>query len=282
MPNAELPRLHVARRGAGEPLLLIMGMAGHHRMWSEPFLRLLEEDFDILAFDHRGIGTSDRADAPFTIADLADDAAGLLPRAGWERAHVFGISLGGMVAQELALRHPEKVRTLTLGCTYPGVGGDLSATGARRALEAAATRDEELAVRTMFEVNVSARYAADPANWETFRREALAVRVPVPVVMMQMQAVLGHDAIGRLARIAAPTLVLHGTEDEMLAVANGERIAELIPGARLERFEGAGHLFWWEEPERAAALLREHCLRQAPGTRPGARGSSDVEHSGLD
>jgi 3-oxoadipate enol-lactonase len=253
--------LHHVRRGAGTPLLLIMGMAGHHRMWAEPFLALLEKDFDVVAFDHRGIGTSDRADEPFTIADLADDAVGVLDEVGWPRAHVFGISLGGMVAQEFALRHPERLRTLSLGCTYPGIGGDLSATGAQRAIEAASTRDEELAVRTAFEVNVSARYAADAANFAAFRETALAVRVPVPVVMMQAQAVLQHDALSRLSRITAPTLVMHGTEDQMLAVANGRQIAGLIPGARLEIFEGAGHLFWWEEPERTAALLREHCGR---------------------
>jgi len=252
------PQLHRVRRGAGEPLLLIMGMAGHHRMWGEPFLSLLERDFDIVTFDHRGIGTSSRADEPFTIADLADDAARVLAEAGLDSAHVFGISLGGMVAQELALRRPDLVRTLALGCTYPGTGGDLSATGVQRAVEASATRDEELAVRTAFEVNHSAGYAADPANFATFRAESLAVKVPVAVMMMQMQAVLGHDAVSRLPRITAPTLVMHGTQDEILAVANAGQIAGLIPNARLELFEGAGHVFWWEDPERTVALLREH------------------------
>ncbi|HEU5475390.1 MAG TPA: alpha/beta fold hydrolase [Actinophytocola sp.] len=252
------PQLHRIRRGTGAPLLLIMGMGGHHRMWGEPFLSLLEKDFDIVAFDHRGIGTSDRADGPFTIADLAGDAARVLDLAGWDSAHVFGISLGGMVAQELALLRPERVRTLALGCTYPGAGGDLSATGAQRAVGASATRDAELAVRTAFEVNLSARYAADPAHFAAFREVALAVKVPAQVILMQLQAGMGHDAIARLAGITAPTLVMHGTEDEMLAVGNGVRIAELIPNARLELFDGAGHLFWWEDPERTVALLREH------------------------
>jgi len=252
--------LHHVRRGSGAPLLLIMGMAGHHRMWAEPFLALLEKDFDLVAFDHRGIGTSDRADQPFSIADLADDAAGVLDTVGWDTAHVFGISLGGMVAQELALRHPDRLRALALGCTYPGAGGDLTATGAQRMIEASATGDEELAVRTGFEVNVSAGYAASPANFAVFREEALAVQVPVPVVMLQLQAVLGHDALSRLPQITAPTLVMHGTADEMLAVANGRQIAGQIPNSRLEIFDGAGHLFWWEEPERTATLLREHCV----------------------
>src|SRR5262245_33677565 len=133
--------LYRIRRGTGEPLLLIMGMAGHHLIWGEPFLSLLERDFDLLTFDHRGIGTSERAEQEFSIADLAEDAVRVMAEAGWARAHVFGISLGGMVAQELVLRHPDLVRTLTLGCTYPGVGGDLSATGAQRAIEAAETGD---------------------------------------------------------------------------------------------------------------------------------------------
>src|SRR5919197_6681477 len=102
-----MTELSYFRRGQGEPLLLIMGMGGHHRMWREEFLALLEPHFDVVAYDHRGIGESDRAEGPFSVADLADDVAGLIAALGWERAHVFGISLGGMVAQELVLRHPE-------------------------------------------------------------------------------------------------------------------------------------------------------------------------------
>lgn len=252
------PRLHHIRRGAGEPMLLIMGMGGHHRMWGEPFLSRLEPDFELVAFDHRGIGTSDRADEPFTIADLADDAARVLDEVGWLRAHVFGISLGGMVAQELALRHPERVRTLTLGCTYPGKGGDLTAPGPQRAIEAGLTGDREAAIRTSFEVNVSRSYAAVDANYPVFREQALSTRVPIPVVLMQSQAAVAHDALDRLAGIDVPTMVIHGTEDEMILFGNAELIAKTIPGARLELFDGAGHLFWWEDPDRTAALLREH------------------------
>jgi len=250
--------LHHIRRGTGEPLLLIMGMGGHHRMWGDPFLTLLEPAFDMVAFDHRGIGTSDRADDPFTIADLAEDSARVLDEVGWPSAHVFGISLGGMVAQELVLRHPSRVRTLTLGCTYPGKGGDLTAPGPARAIEAGLTGDRELAIRTSFEVNVSRAYAAADANYGVFREAALSTRVPVPVILMQSQAAIAHDAMERLSGITAPTLVIHGTADEMILPLNAELIAKAIPGARLEIFDGVGHLFWWEEPDRTAALLREH------------------------
>lgn len=268
-PDDRAPRLHRVRRGTGAPLLLIMGMGGHHRTWGEPFLSLLEKDFDVVAYDQRGIGESERAQPGFGIADLAGDAVRVLDAVGWDRAHVFGVSLGGMVAQELAIRYPERVRTLTLGCTYPGRGGDLTAPGPRRYLEAGLTRDKELAVRTAFEVNVSPAYAADPANFEVFHADALSVKVPMAVVMMQYQAAVEHDATDRLARITAPTLVVTGTADEMMYPANSERIAERVPGARLELLEGLGHLFWLEEPERVAELLREHAGRE--GLPAGAR-----------
>ncbi len=253
-----MARLFSVRRGSGEPLVLIMGMGGHHRMWHESFLKLLEADFDLLLFDHRGIGTSDRADGPFTTAELAADVVALLDEAGWSSAHVFGISMGGLVAQELALTHPGRVRTLTLGCTFVGKGADFSAPGPQRFVEAGSTRDAEVAVRTGFEVNLSAAYRADPVNFELFREESLAVRVPIPVVLLQFQAVLAHDALSRLPELSVPTLVMHGTADDMVAVRNGEQLASAIPGARLEIFEGAGHLFWWEDMDRATALLREH------------------------
>ena len=89
---------------------------------------------------------------------------------------------------------------------------------------------------------------------------ATALPVAVPVIMLQMQAVMGHDTSARLGAIEAPTLVVHGTEDRMLPVANGELIARLIPHARLELLEGVGHMFWWEQPERSAALVRAHVL----------------------
>ncbi|MGH2602282.1 MAG: alpha/beta fold hydrolase [Dehalococcoidia bacterium] len=254
-------RLHYRRRGQGEPLLLIQGMSGHHLMWGEPFLTRLEDDFDIVAYDHRGIGHSARVDEPFTIADLAGDAAALMDAVGWSNAHVLGISMGGMVAQELVLRHQDRVRTLILGCTYAGGdGASLIAPGPQRMIEAMRTGNAELSVRTGFEVNVSRRFAGEAGNFEPFQTTALGAPAPVPVIMLQAQAALEHDTSARLPQITVPTLVIHGTEDEMVLAHNSELIAKLIPGARLELWEGVGHLFWWEQPERTAALVREHAL----------------------
>jgi 3-oxoadipate enol-lactonase len=223
------------RRGSGEPLLLIPGMSGTHLSWGEPFAEALAADFDVVSYDHRGIGRSGRVADPFSIVDLAQDAAGLLDALGWETAHVLGISMGGMVAQELALRHPDRISTLTLGCTYCGGPGSALApeTTLQRLSAGMMSGDNELAIRTGFEVNVSRAFAESAGSYAPFRAMAGALPAPVPVIMLQMQAIAQHDTHARLPSLAAPTLVIHGDEDLMLPVENGRLIASLIPGAKL-------------------------------------------------
>jgi 3-oxoadipate enol-lactonase len=255
--------LFYERRGSGEPVLLVQGMSGSHVAWGESFLGELGEGLDLVAYDHRGVGESTPQTEPFTIVQLADDAAGLLDTLGWESAHVVGISMGGMVAQELALRHPQRLRTLTLGCTYPG-GADARLADPALIQELAGallSGNRELALRTGFKANLSAGFVAEEANWPAFQAMATAVPVAVPVIMLQMQAVMGHDTSTRLGSIVAPTLVVHGTADQMLPPVNGDLIAAAIPDARLERLDGVGHMFWWEQPARSAALVRSHVLR---------------------
>jgi pimeloyl-ACP methyl ester carboxylesterase len=248
-----------ARRGSGEPLLLVEGMAMHHLVWGEPFLAALGEHYDVISYDHRGIGDSADVAGEFSIAVLAEDAAALLDALDIESAHVFGISMGGMVAQELALINPQRVRTLALGCTYAGgEGSTLVASGPMRMFEAMQTHDPDIAVRAGFEANLSPAFCAGEGNWERFHELALAQRVPVPVIMRQAQAAMGHDTSTRLPGLTVPTLVLHGTLDEMLAFSNGERIAALIPGSTFVAFDEVGHLFWWERHDESLAALRAH------------------------
>src|SRR5438270_7331288 len=137
MPLADVGdrRIEYIRRGSGQPLLLVRGMAGSYAIWGEPFLGDLEHDFDIVAFNNRGIGESTDVPGNFSITDLADDALAVMDAVGWTRAHVMGISMGGMIAQELALKHPERVDTLVLGCTFAGgVGSVIVAPGPMRML----------------------------------------------------------------------------------------------------------------------------------------------------
>jgi pimeloyl-ACP methyl ester carboxylesterase len=250
------------RSGAGEPLLLIQGMSGTHLTWGEPFLSGLRSDFDCVIFDNRGIGNSDEVEAAFTITDLAGDALAVMDAAGLATAHVLGISMGGMVAQELTLAHPDRVRSLTLGCTYSGGPGSslIAPEDAGPLLEAMGSGNLDLMLKAMYAVNLSSDFRADEAHYADFTAMAKSLPARQQAVQLQLGAIGGHDTQARLAEIASPTLVVHGTEDKMIPVANGELIASLIPGARLEIFDGVGHMFWWEQPKRSAELIRAHAL----------------------
>ncbi len=258
-------QINVERSGQGEPLLLIQGLGGTHLSWGDAFLDALGGGLERITYDHRNTGRSGRDDAELSIVQLARDAAELLDGLGLDNAHVVGISMGGMVAQELVLRHPERVRTLTLGCTWPG-GPDVQRPDPelwRETREAQASGDRERALRASFTMNLSPGWTSADEHYEPFRRMVLALPVAPVVMGRQLQAVLGFDAAARLGEIEAPTLIVHGTEDRMLPVVNGELIARAIPGARLELLEGIGHMFWWEQPERSAALVRAHVLGDA-------------------
>jgi 3-oxoadipate enol-lactonase len=264
VPVGEI-ELDYERSGSGPSLLMIMGRSGTYSHWGEPLLADLRREFDVIVYDHRGVGASSRLEGPLTIRQMAGDAAGLLDALALDCAHVLGISMGGMVAQELALAHAERVRTLTLGCTYCGGPGSLLSSEEiqRRMADAIASGDRERAIRTSWEANVSPGFAAREAEWERFRELSLRRRVALQVIIEQTRAVAAHDTHSRLGEIALPTLVVHGTVDQTLPVANGEMIAELIPGARLELLEDVGHLFFWERPARSAELLVAHARAHA-------------------
>jgi len=252
--------LYYERRGEGEPLLLIQGLGGNSLHWGEGFLGGLQDGFELILYDHRGAGRSGALVGEHTIAELAADAIGLLDALQIESAHVAGISMGGMVAQELVLQAPARVRTLTLGCTFPGgpeaTMTDMTVVGLLA--EAVLSGDEERTMRVGYEVMIAADYAEQEGAYELYCELAGQYRAPIPVLMAQLSAIMGHDTSERLPEIEVPTLVIHGTEDRLMDVANGELIARLIPGARLELLEGSGHMFFWEQPERSARLVREH------------------------
>ncbi len=262
MPLAQAGDIQLSydRAGDGPPLLLIMGMSGTKHHWGPRVLAELQRDFETIVYDHRDACDSTRTGAPFTIADLAADAAALLAALELDSAHVIGISMGGMIAQELALAHPERVRTLTLGCTYcGGAGSSLASQPVIERLSAAMTSgDRRLAIRASWEVNVSEPFAADEAEWERFLATGMKYGLPVAVIMEQMRAIAAHDTSARLPELRAPTLVIHGTADQLIPVQNGRMIAGLIPGAKLEILDGVGHMFFLERPEHTAELVREH------------------------
>jgi 3-oxoadipate enol-lactonase len=264
MPTLHTPaaELHYERGGSGEPLLMIQGMSGTHVSWGEPFLGPLRNQFDIVVFDNRGIGLSAPIDGAFTIVEMAGDAVGVMDELGLERTHVVGISMGGMIAQELALAHPDRLRSLTLGCIYcGGPGSQLMPQENLEKIAAGMTSgDRDKAIRAGWEVNLSPAFRADEGRYDAFHEMATSVPAAKRTIELQAQAIFGHDTSGRLGEISTPTLIVHGTEDGVLPYPNAEQIASLMPAARLETLEDVGHMFWWEQPEHSAELIREHAL----------------------
>ena len=266
MPSVDAggTELYYERAGSGEPMLLIQGMAATHLAWGRPVLDLLERDFECIVYDHRGMGNSARAELPFTIVDLAGDAVALLDALEFEAVHLVGISMGGMVAQELALAHPERIRTLTIGASYCGGPEgklmdpeDLGLLG-----EAWKSGDPVQVYRAMWEINLSPAFRAEDSSFGRFREMAEALPAPAPVIYEQMRAASRHDTSERLSQLQMPTMVIHGTADRLLKVANGEQIAALV-GVEPQLLDDVGHLFWWEQPERSAELIRQHAMAPA-------------------
>jgi 3-oxoadipate enol-lactonase len=267
VPKLSLPgtELNYERAGEGEPLLLIQGMTANHLAWGRPFSSLLEQSFDVIVFDNRGMGLSSPATEVFSIAEMAADTAALLETLEIESAHVLGISMGGMIAQELALAHPERLRSLTIGCSYCGGPGSqlMDPADFQGLVEAMSSGDQDRVFRAMYELNLSPGFRADEGRLAEFAAMAAALPAPRQTIGFQLQAITAHDTSARLPGLSIPTLVVHGTLDRVLGYPNGPLIASLIPGARLETYEDAGHLFWWEQPERSAELIREHALAPA-------------------
>jgi 3-oxoadipate enol-lactonase len=263
MPSVDAggTELHYVRAGNGEPMLLIQGMAATHMTWGRQFLAPLEESFDVVAFDNRGMGHSGPAEMPFGVADLAGDALALLDALEIERAHVVGISMGGMIAQELLLAHPERIRTLSLGATYcGGPEGTLMAPADLEMLGTAmASGDRTQVFRAMWEINLSPVFRADEARFERFCEMGSALPAPKEVILQQMRACAAHDTSARLAPSDVPTQVIHGTVDRLIGVNNGIQIAKLL-AVEPRLLDDVGHMFWWEQPERSAALVRDHAL----------------------
>ena len=242
-------RIAWERRGAGEPLLLIHGL-GYARWGWEPVLEQLARSFGVILFDNRGIGESDAPPGPYTVPELAADALQVLDEAGVERAHVLGTSLGGMVAQELALASPQRVDRLVLACTTPG--GPESFPMPERTVQLMTGG----ATLRQFVENALAD-GAEPELVERILRHREATAQPFEAWAAQAAAGAGFDALDRVAEIAAPTLILHGTEDAVVDSRNTALLALRIPDARVELFPGGGHLFFWEQPDRFVEVVTE-------------------------
>jgi pimeloyl-ACP methyl ester carboxylesterase len=247
--------LHVERRGAGEPLLWITGFTISAAIF-DPVLPLFERRFDCVTYDNRGAGRSSAPRRPTSIPELAGDAVRVLDTVGLDSAHVLGASMGGMIAQELALRFPHRVRGLILVATTHG--GPRAARPALRELGASTARSG--LAGALFSPQFR---RANPQRVRELTRLFGAHRAPLHGMAGHWWATVYHDTYSRLGRIAAPTLVLHGEEDVMDPLANSRALAGRIPGAELKVIPG-GHAFMLERPQESYAAITEWLDRRGP------------------
>jgi pimeloyl-ACP methyl ester carboxylesterase len=232
-------------------VLCIVGLGMNATGWWRTVPVLAAAGLRVLTFDNRGVGRSDRAPGPYSTSLMVQDAIAVLDAAGVARASIYGISLGGMIAQEFALRHPDRVDRLVLAATTPG--GDRAVPtdpGTVAFLMRRGQMPADEAVWASVPYNYSAQTRAEHGDRiaEDIRQRLRFPIEPEPYAA-QLAAGLGHDAGERLALIAAPTLVVHGQEDTLVAPGNGRALAGLIPGSRLLELPGAAHLFPTDDPD---------------------------------
>ena len=242
--------LHFESTGEGPPVLLIGGLAMTSGGWWRT-VPVLARSFRVLTFDNAGVGRSERAGPPASVAQMANDAVAVLDAAGVERAHVYGISLGGMVAQEVALRHPDRVDALVLGATTPG---GLVAAAPDPAAMSHFLRHRAMSAEEAVWASVAHTYARRTqveAPERIAEDVARRLKDPVPpaTYAAQVSAGMRHDAGARLAAISAPTLVVHGDEDAVVPAVNGRTLATYIPDAELHLWPNAGHMYMTDQPE---------------------------------
>jgi pimeloyl-ACP methyl ester carboxylesterase len=251
-------RLAYEEAGSGEPLLFVQGL-GYDRNGFGPLPRLLADDFRVLRFDNRGVGDSDVPAGPYSVAQMADDAVEILDAAGIERAHVLGVSLGGYIAQELAVAHPERVRRLVLVSTAPGGPNQypMPASGVE-AFTRFPLMEREAGLRLMVENSLGDHAVRERPELVDEVYAYRLERAPT-IAGWQAQAYAGaaFDVYDRLGAITAPTLVIHGTADTVVDPRNAELLAERIPDARVHLIPDRGHLVIWQEGEQIAPLVRE-------------------------
>ncbi len=248
-------RIYWDERSVGQPVLLIMGLGYPSDMWwrTRP---VLDSRYRTIVLDNRGVGRSDVPPGPYPIPLMAADALAVLDAAGVENAHVFGISMGGMIAQEFALQYPTRVRSLILGCT---------AAGGPNAVRA----EPEVTELLMNRGSMTPEEAALAAIPYIYDRDTprdridddLAIRRPwfarPEAYVAQLQGILAWEADRRLPQLQAPTLVIHGENDRLVRLGNGELIASRIPGAKLVTLPHASHIFPTDQSAACHAAILE-------------------------
>jgi 3-oxoadipate enol-lactonase len=254
MPFAENDgvKIYWEETGEGQPILLVMGLGWTSCMWHRT-RDLLEAKYRVITFDNRGVGRSEVPPGPYAIATMAADAAAVLDAAGVNSAHLYGISMGGMIAQEFTLQYPARVKSLILGCT--AAGGPAALQPAPEVLQVLMRRgmtpEEALEAIDPFIYD-----PGTPREWLGQDRKLRLEWYPTADgYISQLQGIMAWEAYSRLSQIAVPTLVIHGESDQLIPPGNAKLLADRIPNAKLVMIPHASHIFPTDQPKIADQAL---------------------------
>jgi pimeloyl-ACP methyl ester carboxylesterase len=254
--------LYYEEHGSGDPLLLIMGLAADSQAWMFQIPDFAQH-YRVIAFDNRGVGRSSKPAGPYSIHEMADETAGLMGALGIDRAHVVGVSMGGMIAQELVLRHPELVRALVLACTYPEPDADVERTRQFTLQQFGGSIDASGAMHvdltTLNPMMFLQQLLPNVFNQSFIEKElpklmqifsgALQYGFSMEAILGQVGAVMSHKATDRLHQIKSPTLVITGDADRLVPPAGSDILAREIANAKLVKVPGGSHGFNFETPD---------------------------------
>jgi 3-oxoadipate enol-lactonase len=262
MPFAENDgvKIYWEETGEGQPILLIMGLGWVSYMWHRTRAALAPK-YRVITLDNRGVGRSDVPTGPYPIATMAADAAAVLDAAGVTSAHIYGISMGGMIGQEFTLQYPARVKSLVLGCT--AAGGAMAVQPGPEVLQILMRRG----MAPQEAIEAIDPFIYDPGTSRELIEQDRKLRLEwYPTAegyLSQLQGIMAWEAYSRLPQIAAPTLVIHGEGDQLIPAANGKLVAERIPHAKLVLISHASHIFPTDQPKITDQALLSFLSEQA-------------------
>ena len=234
--------------GNGPSLTMIMGLGCSSRQW-EWMVPLLSRSFQVLTFDNRGAGRTGKPDMEYTTDLFAEDTCALLNTLRIEKTHIFGISVGGMIAQKFALKYPEKVNRLVLGCTMPNFYHLPPAAEDLQSMQESQLLPPDDSVEVMMQLFLSKKYfAANPDQTAKLKRIMLIEKEEqgAEAFLRQLGAAMNHDTLDEIKNITAPTLVISGSLDPIAPVENARFLAGQIPSSTLVEIPGVYHALWVE------------------------------------
>lgn len=252
----------------GSPVILIMGFGISGRAWV-PQVQALQQQHRVVIFDNRGIGETETSKTPYGFADLADDTVGLMDHLGFDKAHIVGVSMGGMISQHLALRHPDRVQSLSLIATFPGGSlrhtvPSLKALGLFARANTTKGAPRIAALRKLLYTKGYLEQVQPEAAFSSQNLEVFAVPADTTTRLNQLRAVLRHDTTRELGRIKAPTLIIKPEDDMLVRPENSERLHTLLPGSTILRLKNAGHGATHQSADAINQALLDH-FAQADG-----------------